>query len=83
MLLLGPPRSGKTSGVIIPAVLAHTGPAVVTSTKPDVARATARVKADDGRVWIFDPTGASRPPAGLEQLRWSPITSALAWEGRS
>ena len=29
VLLLGPPRSGKTSGVIIPALLAHAGPAVV------------------------------------------------------
>jgi len=41
VLLLGPPRSGKTSSVIIPSVLAHSGPAIVTSTKPDVARATA------------------------------------------
>ena len=81
VLLLGPPRSGKTSGVIIPAVLAHAGPAIVTSTKPDVARATARARARDGRVWMFDPTGASRPPAGLEQLRWSPVTSALTWDG--
>ncbi len=81
VLLLGPPRSGKTSGVIIPAVLAHAGPAVVTSTKPDVARATARARARDGRVWVFDPTGASSPPAGLEQLRWSPVTSALTWDG--
>ncbi|MGI8429280.1 MAG: type IV secretory system conjugative DNA transfer family protein [Solirubrobacteraceae bacterium] len=81
VLLLGPPRSGKTSGVIIPAVLAHTGPAIVTSTKPDVARATARARARDGRVWVFDPTGSSRPPAGVEQLRWSPVTSALTWDG--
>jgi type IV secretory pathway TraG/TraD family ATPase VirD4 len=81
VLLLGPPRSGKTSSVIIPAVLAHEGPAVVTSTKPDVARATARTRSRDGRVWMFDPTGASRPPAGLEQLRWSPVTSALTWDG--
>src|ERR1019366_1494274 len=80
-LLLGPPRSGKTSGVIIPAVLAHGGPAIVTSTKPDVARATARARTRDGRVWMFDPTGASRTPAGLEQLRWSPVTSALTWDG--
>jgi type IV secretion system protein VirD4 len=81
VLLLGPPRSGKTSGVIIPAVLAHTGPAIVTSTKPDVARATARARARDGRVWVIDLTGASRPPAGVEQLRWSPVTSALTWDG--
>jgi type IV secretion system protein VirD4 len=83
VLLLGPPRSGKTSGVIIPAVSAYIGPAVVTSAKPDVARATARARARDGRVWMFDPTGTSRPPAGLEQLRWSPMTSALTWDGRS
>ena len=81
VLLVGPPRSGKTSGVIIPAVLAHEGPAVVTSTKPDVARATARARTRDGTVWMFDPTGASSPPAGLEQLRWSPVTSALTWDG--
>jgi type IV secretion system protein VirD4 len=81
VLLLGPPRSGKTSGVIIPAVLAHSGPAIVTSTKPDVARATARARARDGRVWMFDPTGASSLPAGLEELRWSPVTSALTWDG--
>jgi type IV secretory pathway TraG/TraD family ATPase VirD4 len=81
VLLLGPPRSGKTSGVIIPAVLAHAGPVIVTSTKPDVARASVRARARDGRVWMFDPTGASSPPAGLEQLRWSPVTSALTWDG--
>ena len=73
MLLLGPPRSGKTSGVIIPAVLAHAGPAVVTSTKPDVVAGDRAGRARDGRVWMFDPTGASSPPAGLEQLRWSPV----------
>jgi type IV secretory pathway TraG/TraD family ATPase VirD4 len=81
VLLLGPPRSGKTSGVIIPAVLAHAGPAIVTSTKPDVTRATAQARARDGRAWIFDPTGASSLPAGVEQLRWSPVTSALTWDG--
>jgi type IV secretory pathway TraG/TraD family ATPase VirD4 len=39
VLLLGPPRSGKTSGVIVPALLSHPGPPV-SSTKPDVWRAT-------------------------------------------
>jgi hypothetical protein len=32
LLLLGPPRSGKTTAVIIPSILAHTGPVVSTST---------------------------------------------------
>jgi type IV secretory pathway TraG/TraD family ATPase VirD4 len=80
VLLLGPPRSGKTSGVIIPALLAHTGPAVATSTKPDVARATGRLRARFGRVWVFDPTGASGT-SGAEQLRWSPVRASVRWDG--
>ena len=80
VLLLGPPRSGKTTGVIIPALLSHTGPAVSTSTKPDVARATRRARSREGQTWVFDPTGAGHPAGGVP-LRWSPIQSALAWDG--
>jgi type IV secretory pathway TraG/TraD family ATPase VirD4 len=79
-LALGPPRSGKTSGVIIPTVLAHPGPAVSTSTKPDVATATGSSRSRLGRVWSFDPTGG-QPPAGLEPLRWSPVTCSRSWDG--
>jgi type IV secretion system protein VirD4 len=79
VLLLGPPRSGKTSGVIIPGVLSHTGPVVCTTTKPDVARATARARSRFGRAWVFDPTG-SNGGAG-EQLRWSPVRASANWDG--
>jgi type IV secretory pathway TraG/TraD family ATPase VirD4 len=80
VLLLGPPRSGKTSGVIVPGVLSHTGPVVCTSTKPDVARATSRSRSKVGRVWVFDPTG-SNPDAGAAQLRWSPVSASKEWDG--
>ena len=81
VLLLGPPRSGKTSGVIIPAILSHTGPVVSTSTKPDVYRATRLVRALNGRVWVFDPTGASSPSGGSQELRWSPVRGSVSWDG--
>src|ERR1700722_3815845 len=80
VLILGPPRSGKTSGVMIPALLSHTGPAVSTSTKPDVARATRAARSRDGQTWVFDPTGAGHP-AGSMPLRWSPIQSSRSWDG--
>ncbi len=80
VLLLGPPRSGKTSAVMIPALLSHTGPVVSTSTKPDVARATRLVRALGGRVWVFDPTGAG-PAGGPLELRWSPVSSSGSWDG--
>lgn len=81
VLLLGPPRSGKTSSVIIPAILSHTGPLVSTSTKPDVCHATQSVRALGGRVWVFDPTGTTGLPPGATELRWSPVTAAGSWDG--
>lgn len=81
VLLLGPPRAGKTSGVIVPAVIAHTGPVVSTSTKADVARATRGVRSGVGRTWVFDPTGTAGRLAGSEELRWSPVTSSVRWDG--
>jgi type IV secretion system protein VirD4 len=80
VLLLGPPRSGKTSAIIIPALIAHTGPAVSTSTKLDVAGATWPARQRSGRLWEFNPTGSS-VPSGLEQLRWSPVRCSRSWEG--
>jgi type IV secretion system protein VirD4 len=81
VLLLGPPRAGKTSGVIIPAMVAHTGPAVSTSTKGDVAHATRAVRSRGGRTWVFDPTGAGSDRGMSEELRWSPVTSSARWDG--
>jgi type IV secretory pathway TraG/TraD family ATPase VirD4 len=80
MLLLGPPRSGKTSAVMIPALIAHDGPAVCTSTKPDVAAATAPARGRSGRCWLFDPTGGP-DRLGLARLRWSPVRCAADWDG--
>ncbi len=80
VLVLGPPRSGKTSSVMIPALLSHTGPVVCTSTKPDVARATGSARSRLGRVWVFDPTGAN-PGTGAEELRWSPVRASASWDG--
>jgi type IV secretory pathway TraG/TraD family ATPase VirD4 len=82
VMVLGPPRSGKTSAVMIPALLGAPGPAVSTSTKPDVMRATRRARSELGRVWLFDPAGeeGERPPSGVRQLRWSPVAAAGTWD---
>jgi type IV secretion system protein VirD4 len=81
VLVLGPPRSGKTSAVVIPALLAAPGAAMCTSTKPDVMRATAPVRAGLGQVWLFDPAAQEgEPPAGVRRLRWSPLAAAGSWD---
>ena len=79
VLVLGPPRSGKTSAVIVPGLLAHGGPAVSTSTKPDVLNATAVTRGRRGVIWEFDPCGCSERPVGMP-LRWSPVAAAGSWD---
>jgi type IV secretion system protein VirD4 len=81
VLVLGPPRSGKTSAVVIPALLADSGAAVSTSTKRDVLDATWRTRSGLGQVWLFDPLGGSeKPPPGARQLSWSPVAAAPNWD---
>lgn len=80
VLVLGPPRSGKTSAVMIPSLLAFDGPVVSTSTKPDVMAATCQARSRAGKVWQFDPTGTAAPVPGVARLRWSPVQCANDWD---
>jgi type IV secretion system protein VirD4 len=80
VLVLGPPRSGKTTAIAIPNVLCAPGPVIVTSTKPDLLAATMAARTEVGRCWLFDPTGATRCPPGLTRLRWSPVAAAATWD---
>jgi type IV secretory pathway TraG/TraD family ATPase VirD4 len=79
-LVLGPPRSGKTSCLVVPNVLASPGPVVATSTKLDVLSATLASRLELGRCWLMDPTGTVPAPPGANLLRWSPVQAALSWE---
>ncbi len=81
VMILGPPRSGKTSSLIIPNVLIANGPVVSTSTKPDVLDATVSARQRLGRCHLFDPTGSVRRSDDLVPLRWSPLQSCGTWPG--
>jgi type IV secretory pathway TraG/TraD family ATPase VirD4 len=82
VLVLGPPRSGKTSSVVIPSLLAAPGAALSTSTKLDVMGATRHARAELGQVWLFDPSGEQVVwPAGTRRLCWSPVSGAGTWDG--
>ncbi len=80
VLVLGPPRSGKTTSRIVPNILGAHGAVVSTSTKDDVLRATAATRGAVGRCLLFDPTGSQRATSA-EPLRWSPLQSCTSWEG--
>jgi len=79
-LVLGPPRSGKTSSLVIPNILLFDGPVVSTSTKPDVMRATAATRSREGWAYVYDPSGEVECPHGVERVGWSPLTTAASWD---
>jgi len=55
LLVVAPPRSGKTAGIIIPALLDHTGPVVSTSVRTDVRDRTITRRRELGKVFQWDP----------------------------
>jgi len=79
-LVLGPPRSGKTSTIVIPTVLSAPGAVVATSTKTDVLAVTSPARSRRGRVWLFDPSGTLETPPGVVPLRFSPVPGCADWD---
>jgi type IV secretion system protein VirD4 len=71
ILLLGPPRSGKGTSVVIPMILDSPGPVVTTSTRPDNLAVTLATRARKGPVAVFDPQGLAHAPGVTPTLRWS------------
>jgi type IV secretion system protein VirD4 len=77
LAVVGPTGCGKSAGFAIPALLEWEGPVVATSVKTDLLQATLTRRRALGRVWIFDPTGATpHHPA-----RWSPLATCSTWHG--
>ncbi|MBU6529696.1 type IV secretory system conjugative DNA transfer family protein [Streptomyces mayonensis] len=69
------PRSGKTSGLAIPAILRAPGPVLLTSNKAarDAFTATAAARAEVGTVWTFDPQQIAHAP---QDVWWDILADA-------
>ncbi len=81
VLVLGPPRSGKTLSVVVPNVLAAFGPVIAVSTKRDVLDATLSARARLGECLIFDPTRSVDEIPEAHRVGWSPLRSSRSWDG--
>jgi type IV secretion system protein VirD4 len=77
LVAFGPPQSGKSAGLAIPALLEWQGPAVASSIKTDLLGATLRRRRELGPVFVFDPFGL----AGVASQTWSPLHAARSWDG--
>ena len=76
VLLFGPSQSGKTTR-LIESVNAWDGPAVISSVKTDLMRATLGRRRAIGEVKVFDPIGFS----GMSCATWSPLRAAKSLPG--
>jgi type IV secretion system protein VirD4 len=81
VLVIGPTRSGKTSGLVVPNLLEWQGPAIVTSTKSELVDLTAAHRRSVGPVYVYDPTGEIGERA--DRVTWSPLAGCdvldVAW----
>jgi type IV secretory pathway TraG/TraD family ATPase VirD4 len=66
LLVVGPTQAGKTSSLVVPAVLAWTGPVVITSVKNDVAAVTETWRRTLGHVQRLE-------PGRDDGLTWDPL----------
>ncbi len=77
LVAVGPPQSGKSAGLAIPALLEWPGPAVASSIKTDLLGATLARRRALGTAFVFDPFGL----AGVPSHTWSPLGAATGWDG--
>jgi type IV secretion system protein VirD4 len=77
LVAFGPPQSGKSAGLAVPALLEWDGPAVASSIKTDLLAATIARRRALGKVFVFDPFELAAMPAQT----WSPLRGAGAWDG--
>jgi type IV secretion system protein VirD4 len=77
LVAFGPPQSGKSAGIAIPALLDWNGPAVACSIKTDLLAATLARRRALGQVLVFDPFGLAQMPSQT----WSPLHAAATWDG--
>jgi type IV secretion system protein VirD4 len=77
LVAFGPPQSGKSAGLAIPALLEWPGPAVASSIKTDLLGATIAHRRRRGPVYVFDPFALS----GTTSNTWSPVAGAMRWDG--
>ncbi len=77
LLAVMAPRAGKTTALTAPGTIDAPGAVIATSNKPDLWATTCAVRAEKGRVWVFDPQAITHEP---QTWWWNPLTSTRSWE---
>jgi type IV secretion system protein VirD4 len=73
IIVVAPPGAGKTTRLVIPWLLEHDGPAIVTTTKNDVAPICSRWRRQLGDVYLWDPFNPRASAC------WTPLDGCEDW----
>jgi len=77
ILVLGPPGSGKTTGMVVPTILEWPGPAVVISVTGEAVEQTIDVRREKGDVFVVDPHDFL--PDWSIKTGWNPLDEIHSW----
>jgi type IV secretion system protein VirD4 len=85
MAVLAAPRTGKSSGLVIPSLLEHEGPVVTTSVRTDILEHTLNRRRRLGRVFVWNPFGGHSDPWDLLQgcEDWEHALLVARWLGHA
>jgi type IV secretion system protein VirD4 len=75
VMVVGPTQSGKTTGLVVPAMSEWDGPVLSTSVKSDVLVQTLAVRSELGEARVFDPTQVT----SVGHAVWSPLSASTSW----
>jgi type IV secretory pathway TraG/TraD family ATPase VirD4 len=76
VIVFGPTDSGKTTAVVIPALLRHRGPVVALSSKGNLVRTTHEARERIGPVHVYDPMGIT----DHDCIAWTPLRTCHEWD---
>jgi type IV secretion system protein VirD4 len=77
LLVIGPAHSGKSSGLVVPAVVEWRGPVIVAATKGHVIDQTIGWRSRQGDVHVYDPAGVTP----YYRSGWSLLADCATWQG--
>jgi type IV secretion system protein VirD4 len=75
VIVFGPTGSGKTTALVVPALLEHNGPAIALSVKTDLVADTITRRAGIGPVFVYDPLSLT----GIDGASWTPLRACTTW----
>ena len=74
-LLVAPPGTGKTAGVVIPTILeCDTVSMIINDPKPELKQATSAYRSTVGPVFIMNWAGQDDPVRGIYYPSWNPLS---------